>query len=178
MSGNPGRVIIGLVGNILRLDEAQGTQHPMLDVLLSGDVVGEIGQLACLLERESHSWCAPLSREKFLPIMLDQLQGRIAQNQVLPEESNEQRATGLRLSLSRGSHAVGIDVYQRNRRFGAVSLGIEDRHQHDLSFTSVKLDIFPRPGRTEYASQLFVTDYSQRAAEGKETATTGKIGIG
>jgi len=51
-----------------------------------------------------------MSREKFLPIMLDQLQGRIAQNQVFPEESNEQRATGLRLSLARGRHAVGIDV--------------------------------------------------------------------
>ena len=73
----------------------------MLDVLLGGDVVGEIGQLACLLKRESHPRCAPLLREKFLPIMLDQLQGRIAQNQILPEESNEQRATGLRLSLSR-----------------------------------------------------------------------------
>jgi hypothetical protein len=149
----------------------------MLDVLLSGDVVGEIGQLACLLKRESHSWCAPVPREKFLPIMLDQLQGRIAQNQVLPEESNEQRATGLRLSLSRGRHPVGIDVYQRNRRFGAVSLGIAGRHQHDLSFTSVKVDIFARHGRAEYAGQLFVTDYSQRAAEGKETAISGKIGI-
>src|SRR5207253_4751972 len=119
----------------------------MIDVLLGGDVVGEIGQLACLLKRESHTWCAPVLREKFLPIMLDQLQGRIAQNQILPEESNEQWATGLRLSLSRCSHAVGIDVYQRNRRFGAVSLRIAGRLPHDRSFTSLKVASFPRPVR-------------------------------
>src|SRR5438309_2145764 len=133
----------------------------MLDVLLGGDVVGEIGQLACLLKRKSHSWCAPVSREKFLPIMLNQLQSWIAQNQIFPEESNEQRATGLRLSLSRGSHPVGIDVHQRDRRFGAVSFDIACRHQHDLSFTSVKVDAFPRPGRAECAGQLFVSDYSK-----------------
>ena len=100
----------------------------MLDVILGGDVVGEIGQLACLLKGESHSRCAPLLREKFLPIMLDQLQRRIAQNQILPYESDEQRAAGLSLSLSRRGNAVGIDVYQRDRRFGAVTLGIAGRH--------------------------------------------------
>ena len=78
--------------------------------------------------------------------MLDQLQRRIAQNQILPYESDEQRATGLSLSLSRRSHAVGIDVYQRDRRFQAVGLGITRRHQHDLSFPSMQVNVFPRTG--------------------------------
>src|SRR4029077_12305459 len=43
--------------------------------------------------------------------------------------------------------------------------------------TSMKVDVFPRPERAECAGQLFVTDYSQRAAEGKESGIAGKIGV-
>src|SRR6266568_7483019 len=97
ISRNPGWVIIALVGKVLHLDEAQRGQHPVLDVFVRRHIAGEIGQLVRLLKREPDARRAPELREKFLPIMLDQLQGRIARDQVLGHEGDEQWATGVRL---------------------------------------------------------------------------------
>jgi len=66
ISGNPSRVIIGFVGNILRMDEAQRAQHPMLDVISAGmSLVNR--QLACLLKCESHSRQLHCRAKSFCP---------------------------------------------------------------------------------------------------------------
>ena len=61
----------------------------MLDIVIRRDIVGEIGQLHGLFKCETDPQGAPLLGEKFLAVVLDQLQGRIAQNQIFSGQSNE-----------------------------------------------------------------------------------------
>src|SRR6266567_6195560 len=177
ISRNPGRVIIALVGKVLHLDEAQRGQHPVLDVLVRRHIAGEIGQLVRLLKREPDARGAPELREKLLPIMLDQLKGRIARDQVLAHERDEQWATGLRLGGSRLRDTFGVDVDQRNGGFRAVKLSIARRHQQNSPFPCIQLNVFLRPVTMKHPGELFSADHSQRATERKKIGVAGKVNI-
>src|SRR5205814_7597357 len=121
----------------LSLDEPKRAQHPMLDIVIGRDLADKVGQLRGLFKGETDPRGAPLLGEKFLAIVLDQLQGRIAQNQIFPCQSNEQWAAGLRLCFPRFPYPLRINIYQSDRRFSAVSFDVASRDQHHFSSASI-----------------------------------------
>src|SRR5437764_14831607 len=149
----------------------------MLDILFRRYIASEIGQLPRLLKCKPDAPGAPLLGEKLLAVMLDELQGRSAQNQIFPRQSDKQRAAGLRLYFPRLAHAVRIKINESNRGFRAVVVGVAGRNQNHLSFASIKIDMVPGSGRTENAGQVFLTNDAQRAAQSEERGLAGKIGI-
>src|SRR5207248_9713105 len=171
------RIVIGFFSNVLSLDEPERAQHPMLDIVIGWDLAGEVGQLRGLFKCETDPRGAPLLGEKFLAIVLDQLQGRIAQNQIFPCQSNEQWAAGLRLCFPRFPYPLRINIYQSDRRFSAISFAVAGRDQHYLTLTSIKIDTVSGAGRTQGAGQVFLANHPQCTAEGKEWGLAGKIDI-
>ena len=104
------RIVICRRAQILELDETQTAECPIIDVRLGRNFVGISWELWALLEHETDALRGPKLREKFLSVMLDELNGRITQDQCFVRQSEEKRAAGLRLFVPRDGDSLGIDI--------------------------------------------------------------------
>ena len=78
--------------------------------------------------------------EKFLPMMLHQLEGGLANDQVFPREGNKKRAAGFPLPLACLGDFVRIHFHERARRFRTIKVGIARSHEDDVSILRKKVD--------------------------------------
>ena len=130
---NGGGIVVRLVRHILELNETQGAQGPLIDVFFARNALGEIGQALALLENKTDERRGPQLGEKFLSIVLHQLQSRFTQDEIFLGQGEEHRPTRLELLLARRGDARFIDVGQRDRCFRAIQFRIACRDEDDLS---------------------------------------------
>src|SRR5205814_6837042 len=122
---------------------------PMVDVFFSRNLAGVVRQRLALLEDEPDFFRSPKLREKFLPVMLDELDRGLVQDQTFSSQGEEKRTTRFALFGAGFLSLVRVHIDQRDRCLGAIEDRIARRGEDDRAAFRQQIDSRFVPERTQ-----------------------------